>query len=129
MAESGARLDRKIREAREHPDYFGSMVLLDSELEAVGVALDTCRKYAEIDRERIHNHERAEQAEAELARAREAVQDALGRHQVTHIHAALRAALTESRGESAYDRVKKDIEAGRTKPIPPRKYRESGVEE
>jgi len=34
-----------------------------------------------------------EQQQAEIARLREALEDALGRRQVTHIHAALRRAL------------------------------------
>jgi len=77
-------------------DFEGLITSLSAKLAAVEGERDQAIRYGDDQRYRASNAEaRASELQREVERLRKATEDALGRHQITPVHAALRAALQQ----------------------------------
>jgi hypothetical protein len=90
LAEARAEIER----VRDGNRYFQLEAIARRELAEARAGRDEARNDLRIGMANFDSLEaERDRLAADNARLREAITDALGRHQVTHIHAALRAAL------------------------------------
>lgn len=99
MSGDGIAAVNKIREAREHPDYFGSLVLLDAELEELVALADRVEAAERAERDfarwRTHWRLRAVAAEARVSELEEALRQIMDERPITEdVYDMARAALS-----------------------------------